>query len=120
MRGFSRNKSNLLDTIPCRSSHILTEREGDAIVLAFPRFKRAWMQRFLLPRGMSPFIRVRLEAHGAAVWEAIDGQSTVRDIIGQLFVHFEGEADYASRVATYLYQLEKDGFIFLQLPVSTK
>ncbi len=120
MRVSSKNKSNLLDIVPCRNSHVLTEREGDGIVLAFPRFKRAWMQRFLVPKGLSPLIHVRLEAHGTAVWETIDGCSTVREIIERLAIHFEGAADYATRVATYLYQLEKDGFIFFQIPSGTK
>ena len=35
----AKEKINLLDVIPCRSEHITVEREGETIVLSFPRFK---------------------------------------------------------------------------------
>lgn len=108
-------KVNLLDVVPCHSSHVTTQKEGDCIVIAFPRFKHAWMRRFLLPKGMSPDIHVRLEENGSAVWEAIDGTRTVREIIEKLAVHFNAEANYESRITTYISQLQKDGFISLLL-----
>lgn len=111
-----KEKTNLLDVIPFRSASITAEMEGDCIVIAFPRFKSAWMQRFLLPKGMSPHIHVRLEEHGSAVWEAIDGERTIGQIIEKLAAHFQQEADYESRVITYLYRLQKDGFIRFLLP----
>ena len=102
----AKEKINLLDVIPCRSEHITVEREGETIVLSFPRFKYTWMQRFL----------VHLEEHGTVVWELIDGKQTVREIIEKLAVHFQNEAGYESRVSTYLYQLQKDGFIKFHFP----
>ena len=42
----AKEKINLLEVIPCRSEHITAEREGETIVLSFPRFKYPWMQRF--------------------------------------------------------------------------
>ena len=45
----TKEKINLLDVIPFRSTHITTEKESDGtVVIAFPRFKYEWMQRFLL------------------------------------------------------------------------
>ena len=44
----AKEKLNLLDVIPCRSEHITVEREGETIVLSFPRFKYTWMQRLSL------------------------------------------------------------------------
>ena len=35
----AKEKTNLLEVIPCRSEHITAEREGETIVLSFPRFK---------------------------------------------------------------------------------
>ena len=44
----TKEKINLLDVIPFRSTHITTEKEGDGtVVIAFPRFKYDWMRRFL-------------------------------------------------------------------------
>lgn len=111
-----KEKTNLLDTIPFRCTHLTTGKEGDNIVIAFPRFNYKWMQRFLLPRGMSPDIHVRLEEHGTAVWEMIDGKRTVCEIIEKLAAHFHQEAGYESRITAYLLQLQKDGFISFLLP----
>lgn len=81
--------------------------------MAYPRFKRAWMRRFFLPKGMSPDIHVRLEEHGTAVWSLIDGRRNVAEILALLAAHFEEDENYESRVATYLMQLQRDGFIRL-------
>lgn len=59
----TKEKINLLEVIPCRNEHIKAEREGETIVLSFPRFKRSWMNRYLLPKGMFKDIHVRLEEH---------------------------------------------------------
>ena len=79
-------KVSLLDAIPVRCDHILTEWEGDYAVISYPRFKYEWMRRLLLPKSMSPDIHVRLEEHGSAVWRLIDGRRTVREIISLLAV----------------------------------
>lgn len=43
----AKEKINLLEVIPFRSAHITTKKESDGtIVIAFPRFKYEWMQRF--------------------------------------------------------------------------
>lgn len=108
-------KVSLLDAVPVRCGHITSEWEGESIVLTYPRFKYDWMRRFLLPKGMSPDIRVTLEEHGTAVWNLIDGKRTVQEIISLLAEHFEGEANYALRITTYVMQLRKDGFIQLRI-----
>lgn len=108
-------KTNLLDVVPCRCTHITTEKEGDCIVIAFPRFKYGWMRRFLLPKGMSADIHVRLEENGTAVWEMIDGKRTVREMIEKLADRFNHEENYESRITAYLLQLQKDGFIKLMI-----
>lgn len=109
-------KISLLDAVPVRCGHIATEWEGECAVLTYPRFKYKWMRRFLLPKGMSPDIHVRLEEHGTAVWKLIDGHRTVREIIALLAGHFgEGEEKYSPRVTAYVMQLRKDGFIQLTI-----
>lgn len=108
---------SLLDAVPVRAGHVLTETgEDQCVVLAIPRFKHRWMQRHLVPKGLSPYIRVSLEAHGTAVWQLIDGRRTVAEMISLLAPHFAGQTDYAARVCAYLIQLHRDGFIRLGLP----
>ncbi|NDV81117.1 PqqD family protein [Bacteroides sp. 51] len=109
-------KINLLDVIPSRAEHILTENEGELSVIAFPRFKRAWIRKYFLPKNMSPYIRVRLEEHGSAVWNLIDGKRTVREIIQLLSDYFGNEENYEQRVTIYITQLRKDGFIRYSIP----
>ena len=83
---------NLLDTIPVCAGDVRTEWEGECAVLILPRFRKAWMQRWLLPKSLSPYVRMPLEEHGTAVWRLVDGQRTVREIIELLAPHFEGVA----------------------------
>ena len=112
----SKEKTNLLDVVPFRSTHITTEWDGDCIVISIPRFKYEWMKKIMTPKGLSPDIKVKLEEHGTAVWQLIDGERTVGGIIKELAEHFQGEANYESRVTTYIAQLQKDGFIIYLLP----
>lgn len=107
------NKTNLLDAIPVPAGHIVAELVDGYMVLAYPRFKKRWMCRWLLPKGMSPYVHVTLEEHGTAVWKLIDGKRSVRDIVALLAVHFGEGEEYAPRVAAYLMQMQRDGFIRL-------
>ena len=107
----TKEKINLLEVIPCRNEHIKAEQEGETIVLSFPRFKRSWMSRYLLPKGMSKDIHVRQEDRGTAVWNLKDGNITILDNIEKLADDIQYEAGYDSRLSTYLSQLQKDGFI---------
>ena len=109
----SRNKVNLLDTVPVRSEQIKTEWEEGCAVLVFPRFKRVRTWHRLLPKSLPLLLHVRLEEHGTAVWNLIDGRRTVREIVELLDSHFQGETNYPSRVTAYLVQLQRDGFIRL-------
>lgn len=102
---------NLLELIPCRNERIITEKEGELSVIVFPRFRSRFMQKYFVPKGRSPYIRVRLEEHGTAIWEMIDGTQSVGDIVEALAEHFSYEENYEYRITTYLSQLYRDGFI---------
>lgn len=104
-------KRNLLEVIPQRNGQVVTEEEGDGVVLALPRFKNAWMQKHLIPRSISPYVRVTLEEHGSAVWKLVDGKRTVGEIIEELAGHFNHEDGYESRIASFIMQMGKDGLI---------
>lgn len=108
-----KDKFNLLDTVPMRAEIVRTAWEDGCVVLILPRFRKVWMQRWLLPKALSPEVRIRLEEHGTAVWKLIDGRHTVAEIIALLQPHFEPDENYASRVAAYVVQLQRDGFIRL-------
>jgi hypothetical protein len=105
---------NLFDLVPVISEHITTEKEGKLSVIAFPRFRSRFMQKYFIPKNKSAFIRIRLEEHGTAVWDLIDGKQTVKEIAAILAEHFNQEENYEYRIATYFSQLQKQGFIKFQ------
>ncbi|GHV55729.1 hypothetical protein FACS1894182_00640 [Bacteroidia bacterium] len=105
---------NLFDLVPVISEHITTEKEGELSVIAFPRFRSKFMQKYLVPKNKPAIIRIRLEEHGTAVWDLMDGLRTIREIAEALVEHFNHEANYEYRITTYLQQLHKQGFIRLR------
>lgn len=106
-----KEKTNLFDLVPYISEHITTETEGELSVIAFPRFRNKFMQKHLVLKGKSPIIRVRLDNHGTAVWNLIDGKQSIREICNTLAEHFGQEENYEYRIAGFISQLYKQGFI---------
>ena len=104
-------KKNLFDLVPNICEHITTEKEGELSVITFPRFSNKFMQKIFVPKNKSATIRVRLEEHGTAVWNLIDGQRTIKEISDLLAEHFEHEINYEYRVAEYFTQLYRQGFV---------
>jgi hypothetical protein len=102
---------NLFDRVPVISDHITTEKEGELSVITFPRFRNEFMQKYLVPKNKPAVIRIRLEAHGSAVWNLIDGKRTVREIAEALAEHFSHEEKYEYRIAAYLLELYRQGFV---------
>ncbi|MDR0295978.1 MAG: PqqD family protein [Prevotellaceae bacterium] len=104
-------KQNLFDLVPKISEHITTEKEEELSVITFPRFRSKFMQKYFVSKRKSPIIRIRLEEHGTAVWDLIDGKRTVKEIADILVEHFQHEKNYEYRVAAYVSQLYKQGFV---------
>jgi hypothetical protein len=104
-------KKNLFDLVPIISEHITTENEGKLSVITFPRFRSKFMQKYFVPKHKSATIRIRLDEHGTAVWNLIDGKRTVREIAETLIEHFHHEENYEYRIAVYFSQLYKQGFV---------
>ncbi|GHT40491.1 hypothetical protein FACS189437_06150 [Bacteroidia bacterium] len=106
-----KEKVNFFDLVPVISEHITTEKEGELSVIAFPRFRSKFMLKYFVPKNKPAIIRIRLEEHGTAVWDLIDGQRTVKDIADALAEHFNHEENYEYRIVAYLQQLQRQGFI---------
>jgi len=104
-------KKNLFDFIPTVSEHITTEKEGELSVITFPRFRSKFMQKFFIPKNKPATIRVRLDEHGTAVWDLIDGNRTIKSITEMLAEHFNYETNYEYRIALFFSQLYKQGFV---------
>ena len=104
-------KQNLFDIIPIISKHITTEKEGALSVITFPRFSSKFMQKCFVPKNKSAVIRIRLDEHGTAVWSLIDGKRSVKEITELLADRFQHEENYEYRVAEFMLQLYRQGFL---------
>jgi hypothetical protein len=69
------------------------------------------MQKYFVPKNKSATIRIRMEENGSAVWNLIDGKQTIKEIVESLSEHFQNEENYEYRIAAYVSQLYKQGFI---------
>jgi hypothetical protein len=104
-------QKNLFDLVPAVSQHITTEKEGELSVITFPRFRSKFMMKYFVPKNRSPLIRIRLDGNGTAVWNLIDGCRTVKEISDALAEHFNHEPNYEYRVAEFVRQLLRQGFV---------
>ena len=109
MVGMSENQ-NLFDLIPVIDERITAENEGELVVLTFPRFRSKFIQKYLV-REKAKMVRVRLETHGTAVWQLIDGKRNVAQIAEMLAEHFKHEKNYEYRVVEFVSQLYRQGFV---------
>ncbi|MDR2496996.1 MAG: PqqD family protein [Tannerellaceae bacterium] len=109
-----REQQNLFDLVPAIAPHIQTETVGDRCLIVFPRFRNKWMQKYLTPRHRSPLIRIRLDDNGSAVWRLIDGNRSVASIAEALTSNFSDSKDYALRIAVFINQLQRQGYIELK------
>jgi hypothetical protein len=107
----SRKTVNFLELVPFHAEHVNTEKEGELSVIAFPRFRSKFMQRYFVLKNKSPFIRIKLDQQGTAVWDMIDGKKSVEEIVKALSGYFNHEENYEYRISAYLAQLQKQGFL---------
>jgi hypothetical protein len=96
---------NILDQYPYRIYDKYEEHEGK-VTICIPKFRRVWMQRFLIPSGRGKEFRVRLDELGSAVWLLIDGKRSVQEIADVLKSTFGERIQPAEeRVGKYLKDL---------------
>ena len=58
---------------------------------------------------------ISLDQYGSVVWQSMDGQSSVMDIVHIMEKEFPGETDrMLDRVVTYLATLQRNSFIELK------
>lgn len=107
----AKGKTNLLDVIPFASEHLTTIKEGDLSVVTFPRFPNTFLQKLFARYAKSEQIHIRFDRYGSAVWDAIDGKRSVKEICEELSELFASEEDYEARILLFVTQLREKGFI---------
>lgn len=88
--------------------------DSGKIVLLQPRYRDWFFGRILQPRlsGKKRYVRVPLESRGTFLWGLLDGQRTVGDLVLAFIEEFPAESQNAAeRVAGFLYNMERNGFI---------
>eukprot|EP01107_Rhizomastix_libera_P004345 TRINITY_DN17388_c0_g1_i1.p2 TRINITY_DN17388_c0_g1~~TRINITY_DN17388_c0_g1_i1.p2 ORF type:complete len:121 (-),score=1.42 TRINITY_DN17388_c0_g1_i1:1458-1820(-) len=105
-----KEKLNLLELTPIRNYEHTVKEDGLIDVLV-PKFKREFFNRFI-PKSKSPFIKANLDELGSAVWELMNGETKILDIVKILDERFgEKIAPVNDRVGMFINNLHRNGFI---------
>jgi hypothetical protein len=102
---------NLLDLIPKRTVEYEVQNDGN-VTLLVPRFRSGLLKKLVQPRLKRPYLKVKLDELGSAVWLLCDGRRSVKDIATPLRVRFHENIEPCyDRLAVFMRQLEGNRFI---------
>jgi hypothetical protein len=108
-----RKLTNISAHVPRRRFGFTTRDDG-IVVVEMPRWHIPWMQKHLVPRFKSPFIRITLDRFGSRCWLLMDGAATAGELAVQLEREFGEEIrPVHERLGRFLTQLRQRGFIEL-------
>jgi hypothetical protein len=83
--------ANYLTLTPIKVVGAELDVANNLAVILFPRFTNKFLQKYLVPKLKSPYIKLKLDKTASAVWFAIDGQKNVGDIARELRQSIGGE-----------------------------
>ncbi len=101
---------NLLELIPNRN-YKHKYREENLIDVLVPRFNDKFFGKWLQPRLKNPYIRANLDIFGSNIWELINDEYSVAQIIDIMEEKFTGEKDLKDRIIIFIQNLYRNGFI---------
>lgn len=108
------SRINYLDMTPVRLINDYSVENGQ-VVLRIPKFKKAWMRKWLIPDSKSSHFRIHLDANGSRIWQLINGNRNTNDICEQMSAIMNNEnyrsEDLDTRITKYLSELYKNRFI---------
>jgi hypothetical protein len=106
-----REPLNLLDLKPLRNVPSETA-EDERVILIYPKFRSAFLQKYLLPWLAKPDFRIRLDAYGSFIWQRCDGKTDVAKIAEEMLAKFGSPVEPVyERIGLFLRRLESDQFI---------
>ena len=98
---------NLLELKPIRNARSEKNEEG-LVTLFVPKFQNQWTVRWLIPLLAKPHIRLKLDVYGSYIWNACDGNTTVRDIGQKMGEKFGEEVDSLyERIGLFIRRLDE-------------
>lgn len=103
---------NYLELTPIHNHEFTTENE--LVKVLIPKFKSEFMQKFI-PRHKSKHITINLDELGTAVWNKIDGNNKVGNIVSELSEEYGDKIQPANeRVTKFLTQMYQYKFILFK------
>lgn len=106
-------EKNILEMIPNQVIKNFTEKDG-LVTLNLPKFKSPFFSKWLLPKGKSPFIHIKLDKIGSKVWVQMDGKKSLQDICDKIRKNTDKEGEIPcleERAAKFITELYKSRFI---------
>ncbi len=102
---------NLLELKPQRKVK-WDAADENSVMLLVPKFKNAFLRKWLVPWLKQPDFRVRLDEFGSFVWLHCDGSTDVGAIADSLSRKFGPAVEpLYERLEKYLKKLEREDFI---------
>jgi len=101
---------NLLELTPVRERKFETGEDG-LVTILIPKFKREFFQN-LIPKNKSKDFKINFDELGTAVWNEIDGNKKVEEIVKELGERLGEKIQPAEeRITKFLIQLNSHKFI---------
>jgi len=102
---------NLWELIPIRKFEF-EKSENELVTILIPKFTNKFLVQYLMPRLKYPFIKIKLDEIGSAVWNEIDGKKKVGEIADILEKKFgEKIQPIEERLSKFFTQLKLHQFI---------
>jgi len=102
---------NLWELIPIRKFEF-EKSENELVTILIPKFTNKFLVQHLMPRLKYPFIKIKLDEIGSAVWNEIDGKKKVGEIADILEKKFgEKIQPIEERLSKFFTQLKLHQFI---------
>ncbi|RME01591.1 MAG: PqqD family protein [Calditrichaeota bacterium] len=107
----SKRHVNFLELVPERSLEWITSEEGH-VKLLVPKYGKSSFGVWLAKQLQKPYMYIKLDAIGSAVWKACDGHSTVYEIAQKLKAEFGDDIEpIYDRLGQFFRELERSKFI---------
>ena len=109
----SQPQKNFLDYIPVQKIPWDTDDKGK-VYLIKEKTKQKWLKKVIDWVGKNQNFHIHLDETGSFVWRAIDGKTTVHQIVLRLKEHFgENFKQPEQRVSFFLGMMKKNKFVDL-------
>lgn len=107
----STGQVNLYDLIPQKKYNFEVNSEN-LVTILIPKFSNKFLVQHLMPRLRHPYIKIKLDEIGSAVWLEIDGKKTIGEIASILETKFgEKIQPIDERLSKFFTQLNSYHFI---------